>query len=205
MKQRTEKWFSDKAAHVSASRFKDVMAFSQKTGKPLKAREDYLIEIVTERLTGESIASSHGAAGRWGTEVEEYAGLAYEAETGFICKESEFIRHPKIKYVGCSPDGLINSDGGMEIKCPVNSSNHLKTIIADLMPDEHIPQVQGCMWVTDRKWWDFVSYDPRMPPHLQLFIKRIERDDKYIQMLEEETNKFLDEVSTFIKKLPKAA
>ena len=105
-----------------------------------------------------------------------------------------------IKYVGASPDGLIGSDGGLEIKCP-NSETHLRTIYDQSIPSKYIPQVQMGMWVTGRAWWDFVSYDPRLPPELQLFVTRIKRDEEYIRNMEKEVNIFLHDVEETIQQI----
>lgn len=204
MKQQSEEWFLERAGCVTASKFKDVMAVSKKSGKPLKARADYLIDTVTERMTGQPLMTFTNAAMQWGIDNEPAARLAYEIVTGNACLESSFIKHPSMPFVGCSPDGLIDSDGGTEYKCPANSANHMATLINNTMPTEHTAQVQGCMWVADCQWWDFVSYDPRMPKHLQLFIQRIERDDTYISELSVSVSVFLKEVTDMIDSLPKA-
>lgn len=204
MMQRTEEWFKARAGHVTGSMFSDAIG-KGRNGQYLKARENAIIQIVTERLTGEPLITSHGAAGAWGTDVEPLALAAYEARTGNIVTEVGFTRHESIQFVGVSPDGLIDDDGSIEMKCPYNSINHLITIREQKMPDEHIPQVQGVMWVTNRKWCDFISYDPRMPDHYKLFIQRIIRDEKYIRELKTEIVSFIADVNNFIKELPKAA
>jgi predicted phage-related endonuclease len=122
-------------------------------------------------------------ATRWGTEVEPFAREAYELATGHFVEQVAFVDHPLHPFVGVSPDGLIGDDGGLEMKAPKNSQIHLQRFDTG-MPDEFIPQVQGCMWVTGRKWWDFVSYDPRMPEKLRMLRLTIKRDDVYIARLE---------------------
>lgn len=204
MTQSTGDWHRERAGCVTASRFCDVIA-KGKNGNYLKAREDYMIEIVTERLTGEPVMKSIGANGEYGKTLETYARLAFEAETGIMVRETDFMTHPCIDKVGASPDSLIGNDCGLEIKCPASSVVHLKTILASTMPDDHMAQVQGNMWVTGRTSWWFVSYDGRMPPHLRLYRQLVERDDKYIEMLESEVNKFIAEIDVFIMKLPRAA
>jgi putative phage-type endonuclease len=195
--QRTEDWHADRCGHVTASKFSDVIAIG-KTGKPLKAREDYLMRIVTERLTGEPSESVDSYAMAWGRDAEPFARAAFEADTGLIVTESAFVKHPTIPLVGCSPDGLIGKDEGYESKCPKNSAVHLATI-RNGMPEEHKSQVQGCMWVTGRKAWHFVSFDPRMPEHLRLYRELVPRDDKFIEHLEAEIRKFLAEVETEVQ------
>lgn len=201
--QRTDTWHSDRCGRVTASRFCDVVAVG-KTGKPLKARDDYLMRIVTERLTGQPTESVDSYAMAWGRDAEPFARSSFEAETGLIVVESAFVVHPTLSDVGCSPDGLVGAEEGYESKCPKNSAVHLQTI-REGMPEEHMAQVQGCMWVTGRKRWHFVSFDPRMPEHLRLYHQVIERDDKYIQNLEAEIIKFLAEVEAQLQLFKKAA
>jgi predicted phage-related endonuclease len=199
--QGSEQWFLDRAGSATGSRFKDYMP--NDAGKYLKAREDYIADCVTERITGKPIRTSHGKAGDWGTKMEPFARLAYEQKTGLIVQEAGFIRHPDIDHCGVSPDGLINEDGGSEIKCPINASIHLSTLMNNEMPEEHIPQVQGSMMVTGRDWWDFVSYNPSFPEPMKLYIKRIRRNDMYIRLLEEETMLFLSDVESIVNRLTK--
>lgn len=195
--QRTDGWHQDRCGHVTASRFCDVIAVG-KTGKPLKARDDYLMRIVTERLTGQPSESVDSYAMAWGRDAEPFARSAFEAETGLIVMESGFVRHPTIEWVGCSPDGLIGAASGYESKCPKDSRVHLGTI-RNGMPEEHKAQVQGCMWVTGRTEWQFVSFDPRLPEHLRLYRETIKRDDEFIKRLEAEIQKFLDEVESALE------
>lgn len=201
--QRTEEWHADRCGSVTASKFGDVIAIG-KTGKPLKARDDYLMRLVTERLTGQPTESVDSYAMAWGRDAEPFARAAFEAETGLIVVESPFVKHPTIEWVGCSPDGLIGKDSGYESKCPKNSAVHLQTI-RDGMPEEHKAQVQGCMWVTGRSTWEFVSFDPRMPEHLRLYRETIRRDEDYIKHLETEILKFLAEVETEVQLFMKKA
>lgn len=182
--QRTQEWHQARCGRFTGSRFVDVMATSKRDGKKLKAWSDLVWSIVVERLTGVQDEGPNAYALQWGVDVEPFAREAYEFASGNIVKESGFIVHPSYDFVGCSPDGLIGSDGGIEMKCPKDSSIHLMRFI-DGMPDEYRPQVQGCMWVTGREWWDFVSYDPRMPEKHRLFRQTFERDEAYIKLLEE--------------------
>lgn len=190
--QGSTQWLFDRVGFCTASRFKDVMD-KLKSGKPGAKRETYLWETVIERLTGQPQDHFTSAAMQYGIESEPLARMAFESKTGCLAEEVGFIKHPTIDLCGGSPDGLID-DGGLEIKCPWNSANHLKTV-RDGMPEEHIAQVQGLMWITERRWWDFVSFDPRMPEPLQLYVQRIERDDAYIAKLEAEVISFLAEVA----------
>jgi predicted phage-related endonuclease len=175
--QGTNEWLTDRLGHATASRFGDILAVGAK-GQPLKAREDYMMQLVTERLYNRPTDSASSQSMQWGRDSEPLARAAYEIETGTIVKESDFIKHPTIDFVGCSPDGLIDDDGGYESKCPANSRVHVLTW-RDGMPAEHKAQVQGCMWNTDRSWWDWVSYDPRMPESHRMFRIRIQRIRNY--------------------------
>lgn len=192
-------WLMSRCGHVTASRFKDVMD-KLKSGKPGAKRETYLWEVVIERLTGSPTQHYESAAMMHGTEYEPVARMAYEAKTGAIVDETGFIHHPSITLVGGSPDGLIGDDGGIEIKCPFNAANHLKTILNG-MPEEHMAQVQGLMWITGRQWWDFVSFSPNMPEHLQLYVQRIDRNQEYHDALQAEITVFLNEVQSLVADL----
>lgn len=194
--QGSESWLRDRAGSATASCFADIMAVSKRDGKPLKAREDYLMRLVVERITGEPTESASSFAMAWGTDAEPFARAEYELVTGSIVTEVGFIKHPKHKWVGASSDGRVGARGGVEIKCPHNSAIHLMTW-ADGMPEHHLPQVMGQMWVLNLDWIDFCSYDPRMQTggeHLKLYRQRIERDPKYIVNLEEQVLQFLAEV-----------
>lgn len=176
--QASIEWLMDRCGKVTASRFKDVID-TLKNGKPGAARERYLWEVVIERLTGKPSEHFTSTAMQWGTENEAFARIDYEAKTGAFVLETGFIENPEIEMCGGSPDGLIGDDGGIEIKCPFNSAVHLGTILNG-MPEDHMAQVQGLMWITGREWWDFVSFDPRMPAELQMYVQRIERDEDFI-------------------------
>jgi YqaJ-like viral recombinase domain. len=190
MEQRSDEWFSARAGKATASNFRRILA-KIKSGEAAD-RRNYRAQLVVERLTGKADEGYENAAMRWGTEQEPFARIAYIAATGANVEEVGFIQHPQL-MAGCSPDGLIGEEGGLEIKCPTKAT-HLDTLKAQAMPAEHMPQVQGCMWITGRKWWDFVSYHPEFPEHLQLFIVRIERDEQYIAGLEKEVRAFLKSV-----------
>ena len=126
--------------------------------------------------------------------------MEYEAATGAMVEQVGFIKHPTLQMVGCSPDGLIDEDGGYESKSPFNSVNHIWTLLEG-MPEEHMAQCQGGMWITGRKWWDFQSFDPRLPQPFCRYAQRIERDDKYIAALESEVIAFTAEVAEMVKRL----
>lgn len=188
-------WLRDRAGHATASCFADIIALGR-NGQPLKAREDYLLRLVVERLTGEPVQTASSFAMQWGTDAEPYARAAYEEETGAIVREVGFMRHPQHAWVGASSDGLVGEKGGIEIKSPHNSAIHLLTWEVG-MPEHHTAQVQGQMWVLGLEWVDFCSFDPRMQTgaeHLKLYRQRIYRDDVYIAQLEKDVLAFLAQV-----------
>jgi len=192
-------WLYERCGFVTASRFKDVLDFT-KTGKPGAKRTAYLWEVVIERITGQPSDHYASAAMQWGTDQEPHSRMAFEAMSGQIVEEVGFIKHPTLPMVGGSPDGLIGDDGGFESKSPFNSAVHLATVL-DGMPEDHMAQVQGLMWITGLKWWYFVSYDPRMPEPLRMYVQRIERDAEYINKLEDAVIAFSAEVDALVKRL----
>ena len=200
--QRSDDWYAARCGKATASRFKDVMA-RLKNGNPAADRQKYLTELVVERLTGQPVPAYENAAMRRGAEHEAAARAAYEQRTGFAVEETGFVAHD-ILMTGCSPDGLVDWDGLIEIKCPYNSAVHIDTLLNG-MPAEHMPQVQGQMWITDRQWCDFVSFDPRMPEPLQLHIQRINRDPAYVADLERQVTELLNEVGAQVEALRRLA
>lgn len=204
MNQQTPEWLAARAGHCTASKFKDVLAKPKSGSGEAVTRRSYRLMLVTERLTGLPCETYRNAAMEWGTEHEAIARMTYEAERGEIVEEVGFIPHPSMPWVGCSPDGLIGTDGGVEIKCPAQSTVHVETVHGG-MPSEHRAQIQGAMWVTGRQWVDFVSFDPRMPAGLQLYVERVKRDSDYIANLEAEVAKFLVETEKMHEWLMKIA
>jgi YqaJ-like recombinase protein len=185
-----EDWALERCGHATASEFASILAKGQG-----KMRWQYLRRVLAERLTGKPCETYRNARMDEGLIQEPYARLAYEAHTGNVVELAGFIRHPTVKWCGCSPDGLIDHDGGAEIKS-VLPTTQLETILSGGYPPEHKAQVQGNLWVTDRDWWDFVSYCPDMPERLRLYVFRVQRDEDYIQMLEREVRGLLQEVQT---------
>lgn len=188
--QGSVEWKKARAGHCTASRFGEVMA-RIKTGEAATRRK-YRVQLVTERLTGMVADSYKSASMQWGIETEPLARLAYEARYEPVI-ETGFLLHPAIDWCGASPDGLVGDEGLAEIKCP-DSTTHIESLLDGLVPSEYIPQIQGQMAVTGRKWADFVSFDPRFPKHLQLLVVRVQRDDAYIAELERQIKLFLHEV-----------
>lgn len=133
---------------------------------------------MVELLTGEAHCTPIHSAMQWGRDVEPLARSAYEAQRGVLVDVVGFIVHPAYDWLGASPDGLM-PDRGLEIKCPANSSVHVSTLENGL-PPEHYAQLQIGMACTGLKRWDFVSFDPRMPEPLRLYIQTVARDALWI-------------------------
>lgn len=195
--QRSEAWFQARCGCVTASRVKDILAKDAFGYSP--ARRSYLGEIIAQRLTGKVRASYSNAAMRRGTELEPVARQLYiHNNPDAKIQETGFILHPSIKYFGASPDGLVNDDGLIEIKCP-NSRTHLETIRNQKPRFDYIIQMHAQMMCTERHWCDFISYDDRLSPSLCYFKTRIIRDENLVKQIESEVIKFLDEVEKEIQ------
>jgi putative phage-type endonuclease len=198
MEQRTEEWFIARLGKVTASRVADVIA-KTKSGYSA-SRDNYMAQLICERLTGQQGESFTNAAMTWGTETEPLARSAFEAYADVMVEEVGFVPHPTIEMSGASPDGLVGLVGMLEIKCP-NTATHIDTLLTQTVPGKYITQMQWQMRCCERQWCDFVSFDPRLPQELQLFVKRVEFDASYVAMLEEEVIKFLKEVDEKVNKL----
>ena len=202
--QGTEEWFQQRLGKVTASRISDVIA-KTKTGVST-SRQNYLIQLVSERLTGKKGDSFVNQAMLDGIERESAARELYMRTRGVSVTEVGFFDHPIIKNSGASPDGAVNAEeegkyaGLIEIKCPIETT-HTNTLMSKSVPSKYIPQMQWQLACTGAKWVDFVSYNPNFPEELQLFVARGDRDDTYIGELEAEVIKFLDEVEQTIIKL----
>ena len=197
MEQRTEEWFAARCGKVTASRVADIIA-KTKTGYST-SRDNYLAQLVCERMTGKPAESYSNSAMQWGVEQEIYARSAYEAKMDLLVTEVGFIDHPQIAMSGASPDGLA-AEGMVEIKCP-NTATHIDTLLSRTVPAKYITQMMWQMACADRPWADFVSFDPRLPERHQLFIKRINYDPEMVNLLENSVIQFLGDVDLKIQQL----
>jgi putative phage-type endonuclease len=206
IEQRTEEWFQQRLGKVTASRISDVIA-KTKTGVST-SRQNYLVQLVSERLTGKKGDSFVNQAMLDGIERESAARELYMLTRGTSVTEVGFFDHPIIKNSGASPDGAVNAEedgkyaGLIEIKCPIETT-HTNTLMSKSVPSKYIPQIQWQMASVSPnvKWCDFISYNPNFPDTMQLFVARVDRDNAYIAELEAEVIKFLDEVDQTILKL----
>lgn len=204
--QGTPEWKAARAGRVTASRISDILA-KGKGGAESASRRDYRMQLACEVLTGEPQDDFFpNAAMKWGTDQEPFARAAYGMDSGIIVEQVGMVIHPKDDRCAASPDGLVNWDGEnspeglVEIKCP-KTATHIGYIQAGGVPTDYQAQMLWQMACTGAKWCDFVSFDPRLPENLQLYICRLERDGARIAEIENEVDRFLDEVDALVSTL----
>jgi len=196
--QGTPEWLAARMGKVGASRMADLTA-KTKTGWSA-SRANYAAELVAERLTGTPAEKFTNAAMAWGTDHEAEARELYEFLHGASVAQVGLVLHPSIEMSCASPDGLIGNDGLLEIKCP-STATHLETLLGSEIDGKYLKQMQWQMACTERAWCAFASFDPRLPPEMQLHVRRIKRDDRFIAELEKDVSIFLSEVSETVEKL----
>jgi putative phage-type endonuclease len=186
MEQRSDEWFVARGGCVTGSRVADIMADGA-------GRKNYMAELVAYRLTGRREESFTSAAMLRGVELEETARTEYEMRNLASVEQVGIAYHPTIIDFAGSPDGLVGAEGGIEIKCP-NTATHIDTLLNGTIKKDYIIQMQSYMAVTGRAWFDFVSFDDRLPEDLSFYQKRIFRDEKMIRDIESAVQKFLFEL-----------
>lgn len=196
--QGSDEWYAARLGKVTASKFATATA-SGRGSSPSKTRKDLMIKLIAERMTGMPEESYSNKAMEYGTETEQEAREYYEALNGVSVRQVGFIERDE--DTGASPDGLIDDDGMLEIKCPFPTT-HIKYILADKMPAEYVKQVQGQLWVAERKWCDFISFDSRVSQR-PYFCKRVVRDETCISELEANIYLFIDDMKRLMEKLTK--
>ena len=196
--QGSPEWFAQRCGKATASRISDIVA-KTKSGYST-SRANYMAQLVVERMTNQVAESFTNAAMEWGVQNEGFARANYESKMNLLVTETGAIDHPTIAMSAASPDGLIDDDGCLEIKCPITAT-HISTLLGEEITKKYYDQMQWQMACAERDWCDFVSYDPRMPEGLQLFIKRVPRSNMYIAELEGEVIQFLTEVDDKVNKL----
>jgi putative phage-type endonuclease len=199
LEQRSDEWFEARCGSLGASRIAVALSRLKRSGERTAAAEDYLYELAAERITGVPAKRSNPMF--WGREHEDEARAGYAFLTNLPVVKIGLIPHPTIPNAHASPDSLVGDDGGLELKCPT-SAVHLKTLLADAVPEEHLPQCHWGMACSGRAFWDFVSYDPRfLDDRLQFFQKRVMRDEAVIKTMEAEARAFLAELEGKLKAL----
>lgn len=200
IEQRSPEWYAEHVGRVTASRVADAIAKLKRSTEEAAVRRNLRIQMVGEILTGAMAEHYVSKYMQDGIENEPYARAAYEIANDVMCEQVGFVLHPTIERAGCSPDGLVGEDGLLETKCP-KVETHIEYILAGKIPEDYEPQMMWQMACTGRRWVDFVSYCGALPEDLQLFVRRLERDEKRIYALELEVNQFLKEVDEAIVRL----
>ena len=204
--QGTDAWKMSRCGKVTASRLDAVCAKGRGKDAVSATREDYMAEIIAERLTGQPYPDGFiSGEMRWGIATEPLAKKAIEIATGELLIDVGAIDHPLIPWTAASPDSLMG-DGLCEIKCP-KTKTHLKYLAAGVPPSDYIPQMTWQCACTGRKWCQFASFDPRLPEDLQLFMVKFVPDQILIDTYEKEVRQFLSEVEErldALKKLPQS-
>lgn len=198
--QGSAEWHEARRGKVTASRIADMLART-KSGWGA-GRANYAAQLVAERLTGQVEEGYRSAAMEFGSEYESEARAAYAFRTDLAVLPIGFVDHPSIPMSGASPDGLIGDDGLVEFKVP-NTATHIDTLLRGAVPGKYVQQMHWQMACTGRQWCDFVSYDPRLPESMRLFIARTERDAAKIEEIETEVVLFLNEVEATVRALRK--
>ena len=199
MIQGSDEWRAARLGKVTASNIAAVMA-EGRSGKPSATRANYIAQLVSERLTGVPYETFTSSSMQHGTETEDQARAVYTMNTGLSVQQVGFIQHPRIAGAGASPDGLIGDFGGLEIKCP-NTATHIATLRGASVDGGYMKQVQFNMACTGREWWDFESFDPRLPDEMQMHVRRIKRDELAISEIEAAVIELLAEVEKITSEL----
>lgn len=192
--QGSPEWIEERLGHITASRFSDVLTKARSGDGMGKTAESYMIDLIGEHFTRTPASELKTYAMEWGNRWEPVAREAYREHTNFDVHQVGFVKHRSERFIGCSPDSLVGESGLIEVKCPLTAANHVRVLLGNKLPDEHIAQVQGNLWITGREWCDFVSYHDRFFPELRMVIVRVERDDQFIGRLFRAVLAFRDEM-----------
>lgn len=199
IEQRSEDWFAARLGKVTASKVKDVMA-KGRGGAPSATRQNYMMQLLCERLTGRREEGFTSAAMQRGTDLEPIARSAYEFSARVMTVETGLIDHPSIAGFAASPDGIVGSDGLLEIKCP-NTAQHIAVIQSGAHDSTYDWQMLAQLACAERDWVDFVSFDDRLPEELQYACFRFHRDEKRIRDMEAEVKHFLEELAALEREM----
>ena len=196
--QGSEEWLAARCGSLGASSIADMVA-KTRTGWGA-SRFNLAAKLVCERLTGTPQESYTNAAMQWGHDTEPQARAMYEFMRDVAVQQVGLVLHPSISKSHASPDGLVGDDGLIEIKCP-NTATHIETLLSEDVEGRYVKQMQWQMACCGRAWCDFVSFDPRLPAEMQMFVQRVRRDDEFIAELEREARLFLAEIDKTIATL----
>lgn len=204
VEQGTEAWRRLRCGKITASQFKNVIRDDGEAPQPA-ARIGYMRALAFERLSGQPVHEISSRSLAWGKTHEATARTEFEIRRGVVTSQVDFIVHPDMPFVGCSPDGLIDDlaigESGIEVKCPHSEAIHLRTWDFG-MPSDHVPQVQGEMFVTNRRRWEFLSYDDRLGDSpLALYHQTVPRDEGFCRALEAALWQFELELRDMVERL----
>jgi hypothetical protein len=189
--QGSPEWIEARLGRVTSAGVSAVLSKGRNGGIPI-TRNNYMDDLIAERMLGRPMDRIYmNDSMSWGTACEAEARSFYSLKFDIDVEQVGFVNHPTIPMSGCSPDGLIGSDGLLEIKSP-NTTTHLETIRRGSIPSKYIPQItwqSACM--PERKWVDFVSFDPRVDPSQRIFVKRVMIDRAEVARLEDAVRQFL--------------
>lgn len=199
MEQGSKEWHDLRLGKITASKMAEVLSKGRGTA-PSKLAEAYMMELLAERLTGEAKPFFENDAMRWGTETEPQARAMYELNSGLDVKEVAFIERDE--FTGVSPDGLIGDTGMIEIKCPTTITQ-IKRALTDDYSKDYYAQIQMQLWVAERQWCDFLSFDPRLDIDAGYLLQRVERDEEFIADMATKTEAFIVKMNEFYERLVK--
>ena len=198
MLQGTLEWRQARCGSIGAS---DAPRVVRRTKSGYSADRDSLMASkVLERLTDTPVEIFKTAAMAQGTEREPEARILYELVKGVEVEQVGIVPHPSIKGSHASPDGLVTETGLVEIKCPQPAA-HMDTLMGETISEAHVVQMHWQMACTGSQWCDYVSFNPDFPPAMQVWIRRVYRDAKFIAELEREIIQFIREVDQRVDKL----
>lgn len=197
--QRSPEWHALRAGKLTGSCAKDILAKGKGSAEAV-TRRDLRYRLVAERLSGTPQEDTYiNAAMQWGIDHEAEAIDVYQAVRGVLVDPIGFAEHDSL-LAGTSPDGFVNDDGIVSIKCP-KTATHISYLRSGLEPAEHAAQNTHELWLTERQWIDFVSYDPRLPDNLKLFVVRVTRTSADLKAYDAAARAFLAEVDTELNAL----
>jgi putative phage-type endonuclease len=197
--QGSAEWHDYRCGRITSSGISDMLA-KTRTGEPSALRANYMARIIAERFTGVPAPSVITTAMQWGIDKEVEARSAYELMLNVDVRQVGFVDHPRLEMCGCSPDGLVGDDGLIEIKCP-NTATHIATLLSRKIETQYMRQMQWQMACTGRQWCDFISYDPRLEPRMQLLVMRVLRGNQAIQEYEGAAALFMAEMAETMRSL----
>jgi len=198
--QGSAEWLQARVGRITGSRMSDVMAYLKSGKGEMACRRDYRMDLMAERLTGSAEKKVVTAEMQWGIDHELEAKGAYEVAMDCLIQTVGFAVHPSMDYSGASPDGLLDADGILEVKCP-KTTTHLSYLMAGTVPEDYQPQMLWEMACCERTWGHFVSYDPRLPEDMRLLIIRFDLDGKRVAAMEDEVGKFNLEIEAALESL----